>query len=53
LATVKLFDSELKLMDIVWDKEPVSAKEITLIAAETIGWNKNSEDKTWTCQRNG
>ena len=29
-------------MDIVWDKEPVSAKEITLIAAETIGWNKNT-----------
>lgn len=29
-------------MDIVWDKEPVSAKEISLIAAETIGWNKNT-----------
>jgi predicted transcriptional regulator len=42
LETVKLFDSELKIMDIVWDKEPVSAKEITLIAAETIGWNKNT-----------
>lgn len=42
METVKLFDSELKLMDIVWDKEPVSAKEITLIAAETIGWNKNT-----------
>ncbi|AFQ45377.1 BlaI/MecI/CopY family transcriptional regulator [Desulfosporosinus meridiei] len=42
METVKLFDSELKIMDIVWDKEPVSAKEITLIAAETIGWNKNT-----------
>jgi len=42
LETVKLFDSELKIMDIVWEKEPVSAKEITLIAAETIGWNKNT-----------
>jgi predicted transcriptional regulator len=42
LDTVKLFDSELKIMDIVWDKEPVSAKEITLIAAKTIGWNKNT-----------
>jgi predicted transcriptional regulator len=42
LDTVKLFDSELKIMEIVWDKEPVSAKEITLIAAETIGWNKNT-----------
>lgn len=42
METVKLFDSELKIMDIVWEKEPVSAKEITLIAAETIGWNKNT-----------
>lgn len=42
METVKLFDSELKIMDIVWDKEPVSAKEVTLIAAETIGWNKNT-----------
>ena len=42
METVKLFDSELKIMDIVWEKEPVSAKEITLMAAETIGWNKNT-----------
>ncbi|EHQ89489.1 BlaI/MecI/CopY family transcriptional regulator [Desulfosporosinus youngiae] len=42
MASLKLFDSELKIMDIVWDKEPVSAKEISLIAAETIGWNKNT-----------
>lgn len=38
----KLFDSELKLMEILWQKEPVSAKEISLIAAERIGWNKNT-----------
>lgn len=40
--SLKLFDSEMKLMEIVWDKEPVSAKEISLIAAEHIGWNKNT-----------
>jgi len=38
----KLFESETKVMDIIWDREPVSAKEISLIAAETIGWNKNT-----------
>lgn len=42
METVKLFDSELKIMDIVWEKEPVSAKEISLIAADRIGWNKNT-----------
>ena len=38
----KLFDSEAKVMEIVWEKEPVSAKEISLIAADEIGWNKNT-----------
>lgn len=42
METVKLFDSELKVMDIVWEREPVPAKEISLIAADTIGWNKNT-----------
>lgn len=38
----KLFDSEAKVMEIIWDKAPISAKEISLIATETIGWNKNT-----------
>lgn len=42
METVKLFDSELKIMDIIWEKEPISAKEISLIAADAIGWNKNT-----------
>jgi len=39
---IKLFDSELKIMEIVWEKEPVTAKEISTISGETIGWNKNT-----------
>ena len=38
----KLFDSEAKVMDILWEKTPISAKEVSRIAAETIGWNKNT-----------
>ncbi len=38
----KLFDSELKVMEIIWANEPISAKEISLIANDTIGWNKNT-----------
>ena len=38
----KLFDSELKVMEIIWEKGPISAKEISLIAADSIGWNKNT-----------
>ena len=40
--TDKLFDSEIKIMRILWQKNPISAKEISLIAADTIGWNKNT-----------
>ncbi len=38
----KLFDSEAKVMEIVWERAPISAKDVSLIAAERIGWNKNT-----------
>jgi predicted transcriptional regulator len=38
----RLFDSEFKVMEIIWENEPVSAKQISLIAANQIGWNKNT-----------
>lgn len=37
-----LFESEAKIMDIIWERAPISAKEVSLIAAEKIGWNKNT-----------
>ena len=30
----KLFDSEIKVMELIWEKEPVSAKELSVIAEE-------------------
>ena len=39
---IRLYDSELKLMELLWQSEPISAKELTLRAAEAIGWNKNT-----------
>ena len=38
----KLFESEAKVMEIIWVKAPISAKDISLIAAERIGWNRNT-----------
>ena len=38
----KLFDSEAKVMEIIWANHPISAKHISVIAADTIGWNKNT-----------
>ena len=39
---MRLFDSEIKVMEIVWQNEPISAKQISLIANTEIGWNKNT-----------
>ena len=38
----KIFDSEIKVMEMIWEREPVSAKELSTIAAQEIGWNKNT-----------
>lgn len=38
----KLFDSEAKVMEILWSQGPLPAKEISLITADAIGWNKNT-----------
>lgn len=38
----KLFDSELRLMELLWANAPCTAKELSLLAARDIGWNKNT-----------
>lgn len=38
----KLFDSEFKVMELIWAKEPVSAKDVSLLAEQAHGWNKNT-----------
>lgn len=42
MEMLKLFDSELKVMEVIWENEPVSAKEISRLLKDTIGWNKNT-----------
>ena len=38
----KLFDSELKVMEVIWEEGDMTAKEISLILNEKIGCNKNT-----------
>ena len=40
--TVKLFDSELKVMDVLWRDGDRTAKEIAGILREELGWNTNT-----------
>ncbi|MCM1183973.1 MAG: BlaI/MecI/CopY family transcriptional regulator [Roseburia sp.] len=39
---VKLFDSELKVMDVLWKKGDVPAKYIADTLTQELGWNKNT-----------
>ena len=37
-----LFDSEKKLMDIIWDEAPVESGKLVKLAEEKLGWNKST-----------
>ena len=39
---VKLFDSELKVMDVLWKEGDLPAKTISDILKAAIGWNMNT-----------
>lgn len=40
--TVKLFDSELKVMDVLWREGDSTAKHISDVLKEEVGWNMNT-----------
>ena len=39
---MKLFDSELRVMELLWDLGPMRASDIAKKLGEEIGWNKNT-----------
>lgn len=39
---IKLFDSELKVMEVLWREGDKTAKEISDILKEETGWNQNT-----------
>ena len=40
--SIKLFDSELKVMEVLWKQGDTTAKAISDILKEEIGWNMNT-----------
>ena len=38
----KLFDSELKVMDVLWKHGDCTAKYISDVLKESVGWNMNT-----------
>lgn len=39
---MKLFDSELKVMDVLWKEGDTTARHIAAVLHEQIGWNVNT-----------
>lgn len=39
---IKLFDSELKVMDVLWREGDTTAKHISDVLKEDTGWNMNT-----------
>lgn len=39
---VKLFDSELKVMNVIWKEGDVAAKHVADTLTRELGWNKNT-----------
>lgn len=39
---IKLFDAELRLMEVLWEQGDVQAADLAKIMSERIGWNKNT-----------
>ena len=38
----KIFESEYKLACIVWEKEPLSTRELVLLCAQKLGWKRTT-----------
>ena len=39
---VQLFDSELKVMDVLWREGPCTAKHVCELLKDEVGWNVNT-----------
>ena len=37
-----LFDSERKVMEVIWKEGDITAKQISLILHDSTGWSKNT-----------
>ena len=40
--TIKLFDSELKVMGVIWKEGDIPAKRVADVLNNELGWNKNT-----------
>lgn len=39
---MKLFESEQKVMEVLWEEGEIPAKRVVEVLSERVGWNKNT-----------
>lgn len=42
METPKIFDSELRFCEILWEYQPVRSSELAHLCAEKLGWKKST-----------
>ena len=42
MSTPKIFESEYRFCLILWEREPITSRELSLLCAEKLGWSKTT-----------
>lgn len=42
MENIKLFDSEYKMMNIIWKEEPVNSTQLAKLCLQELGWKKST-----------
>ena len=42
MPSYKLFDAEYRMMDLLWDREPITSSELSRLCEEQFGWKKTT-----------
>jgi len=42
MEKIKIFDAELRMMEVLWEKEPIGTGELSKICNNVLEWNKST-----------
>ena len=42
MGEIKVFDSEYRLMNIIWENNNIKSSELVKLAKEELGWKKST-----------
>ena len=42
MDNIQIFEAELRLMELIWDNEPIRSTALVQLAGEKLGWKKST-----------